>query len=62
MDDPYIVTWINIDSTMKNKIEFDNLTQAIKFYNFLLLEFETIRSLFLTWGDSHLLEYHKEVK
>ena len=61
MDDPYVVSWINIDNPIKNVVEFDNLTQAIKFYNFLLMEFETIRSLYLTWGESHLLEYHKEV-
>lgn len=60
MDETYKVIWVNFDNDINNTVSFDDLTQAIKFYNFLIEEFITIRAISLRWGQSILLEYYNK--
>lgn len=60
MDEAYKVIWVNFDNDINNTVSFDDLSQAIKFYNFLIEEFITIKAMSLRWGDSILLEYYNK--
>lgn len=53
MDEKYIVYWWNYGDQDPYKVEYDDLTTAIEFYNKLLRD-DDVGRVSLRWGDTEL--------
>lgn len=53
MDEKYIVYWWNYGDIDPYKVEYDDLTTAIEFYNYLVRDEEVGRAS-LRWGNTEI--------